>query len=378
MTTYNIFTILLICGSMIFEGLLGRQFPLIQYNKRRIIGEKLYYVICCIVMISIVALRADFWTDSFGYTRIFNTVKGYGLPELVKNYSILKLTNGGEILFLTFTKIVTLFTNDTHIYFAIIALITYIPIVAIIYKKAECPFLSLLILYAFGFYFSSFNVIRSCMAFGVSCLLIDDIINKKTIRYIVFAVILSLFHTGAILLIPVYFVLQIPLLDKKHIIITMIGVIAFAIGYEYLLSVFDKFLYGSFYTGNRYSGINTTSGSVGMIVPSLLVLLLLMLFGRQVDSRDSEARVLINGTLIWCILSISVLGMRIMTRLSDMMFIYPVLFIPRLLLYISPEDENRVLLQRVIVFGMFILFALWRLHVSLKDSPFNPYMTFFS
>ena len=373
MAIYFTLAIMLLVGSCFNEGLCLRTTPLLERNKSSVRGEKLYYFLCCSFMVAIVAFRADFWTDQYGYTYIFNAVSDRSFFELISSGT--RYTNGNDYLFYLFTKIISMITDDVHVYFGIIALITYIPIFYIIAKYSKAPFFSLLFIFTTGFFFSSFNVIRSCMVYGLSTLLIRSLKERKLLLYIVCITFLSLLHSSAILLIPVYFIVRIPLLDKKHFLITLTCLIIFYVGFGYLFALAVRLLVGGLYA-TQYSGINTTGGSLGMIIPSVFVLVLMLSMLKCINWNNHEERILANGTLIWCAMGISVMAMRLMTRFSDMMFIFPALFVPRLVMKLRPRNKDGITVQRTTIFLLMSILLILRLVQTMSDSPFNPYYTY--
>ena len=374
MSVYYGLALILTLGCVFNEGLSCRTTPILKQVKARAHGEKVFYILCCAYMLALVAFRGTFWTDINGYTRIFYAVSNVSIQELISSGT--RYTNGEEYLFYILTKVISWFTDDQFIYFGIIAGMTYLPIFYVVAKESQAPFLSLLIVFTTGFFFSSFNVIRSCMVYGLSALLLEDIRRRRTIRYMFFAFVLSLIHSSAILLIPIYFIMCIPLLDRKHLLITAVCMVAFFVGFGYLFNIVDNLLLGGFYTTSSYSGINIEAGAVGMILPAAFVLMMLVAMVNCINWNSVDERILANGTLIWCAMGISVMAMRLMTRFSDMMFIYVALFLPRLLMKIKPNNKSQETVQRTIIFLLMALLLILRLAQTMNESPFNPYISY--
>lgn len=371
MAVYSILAALLVIGCILERdvhlGIKGKVLAV----KKSYSPIYIYYILCCCVMLAIVALRGDFWTDSYGYSTIFYRTASTPFTEVLKGNSL--LTNGDELLFSILTKIISYFTDEFAVYCVILATMTYVPIFFVIAKKSDSPHLSLLIVFTLGFFFSSFNVVRSCLAYGLATVMVDSIRDCKTIKVVLAAIVLSGIHSSALLFIPIYFLLQVPLLDRKHIIITFSGMCLFWVLFGEIFKLVDRFLVKGFYS-TGYSGLGIQSGVIGLARPAIFVLGLILLMNGSIDWQNPEEKILVNGTLVWCAMGITVLQMRLMTRFSDMMFIYPTLLIPRLLFRVDLRISGKEISKTLIFLGAALL-LVYRITRILGDSPFNPYIS---
>lgn len=372
MTVYFVLAVLLVVGCVLERDVhLGIKGGVIV--KEKVYSPiYIYYSLCCCLMLAIVAFRGDFWTDSYGYSTIFYRTASTPFVEVLKGDSL--LTNGDELLFSVLTKVISYFTDEFTVYYSVLAIITYIPIFYVIARKSESPHLSLLIVFTLGFFFSSFNVVRSCLVYGLASLMIDSVRDSKTIKVVLLAIILSGFHISALLFIPIYFLLRIPLLDRKHIFITFFGACLFLVLFDKIFAVVDRFLLNGFYS-TRYDGLGIQAGAIGMAAPAIVVLALIVIMNGSIDWKNTEEKVLVNGTLVWCAMGVAVLQMRLMTRFSDMMFIYPALLIPRMLFKAKLKFRGKEISKVAFLLGAALL-LVFRIMRILGDSPFNPYISY--
>lgn len=372
MTVYSVLAVLLIVGCILEEDVhIGIKGYAITNQETRL-PIRIYYVLCCSTMLLIVALRGDFWTDTYGYSRIFYTTSSMPFIDVLKGNSA--LTNGGELLFPVLTKIISYFTDDFFVYCSILAVMTYMPIFHVIAKKSVSPHFSLLVVFTLGFFFSSFNVVRSCLVYGLASMMIDSIRDRRTFKVVFLSVLLSGLHVSALLIIPIYFLLQVPLLDRKHMLITFFVLCIFWMLFGRVFEALDRFLVNGFYS-TSYNGTGIQAGALGMAVPAIAVLTLILLMNKVIDWKNAEERVLVNGTLVWCAMGVAVLQMRLMTRFSDMMFMYPALLVPRLLYRVNLKF-GRVECPKILIILSIALLLVFRITRTLQDSPFNPYISY--
>lgn len=119
-----------------------------------------------------------------------------------------------------------------------------------IYNFSDCPALVFFFFVALGFFGNTFNAVRQYLALAVFLFAIKYIRDGGFIKYLLLILIASLFHTSAIILIPVYIVRYIKL-KPVFIISLLIVVVALSIFFVPMIrsitallgiSYFDRYL----------------------------------------------------------------------------------------------------------------------------------------
>ena len=172
-------------------------------------------------------------------------------------------------------------------FYVITLLISFITIYLIykfIFRYSALPFLSILIFYTFAHYYTySFNVMRQVLASYIFLVSINFIVQRKFLRYALIILFTTSFvHMTAIVLLPLYFILQkyYSLILKIFLIVLscmFAGIFVTIIGNIEIYSIYLKF-------ENYAHGVSITT----------VVLMLLSSFFLMYESQKSSKEPLNN------------------------------------------------------------------------------------
>lgn len=143
------------------------------------------------------------------------------------------------------------------------SVLTLIPLYLAFKKESRLPLFSLFIYIAFNYYFSSFNIMRQMLA--VSWALLAFVYYRRerpdkgdTLRVALFTLIAFLFHYTAIVIIPIFWIIQLTLRYNKWVIIQIASLILGVLFGPFLFSLATRFL--PFYS--QYEARDDSAGAI--------------------------------------------------------------------------------------------------------------------
>lgn len=141
-------------------------------------------------------------------------------------------------------------------------------------KISKMPITTLFIIYGYGIYGSSMNIVRQYIAFSVLTFGIKYIIERKPWKYLLIVLIASNIHTISIVFIPLYFLYSIKFNRNQLISVIAISIVLALCGNSMLQGIISKTLFAWY-----LAGIGKGSGE------STLFFLASILFGTYIYRR---------------------------------------------------------------------------------------------
>ena len=228
------------------------------------------------------------------------------------------------------------FSHDSFYFFFATSLITSLFVYKGILKNSEKPWLSLLLFVVSGLYMDSMNAVRQYIAISIFMYAIKFILQKDFKRYLFWVIIASLFHSSALILIPIYFFCRWKMTWKKRLI-TAIALIAVLPVISTLTSSLIANTKYSFYLSGVYGKANPTYSE---LITSIVFFVIASIFYKR--KKDDE-RYGIYYNLIFLFLIVAILSFKVLLAYRIIMYlkISVVMFIPTLLTAI--KRKNRAL-----------------------------------
>lgn len=267
------------------------------------------------------------------------------------------------------------FSNNTYMVFMIFAFITNGLIVVRLWDfRNKASFSLMVFLYYCYFYLISFNVFRQFITIAIVFFATRFLENKQYIKYCIGVAIAMSVHSIAILgfaFLPIYIVYVNH--DLRQLKIRRI----FYISSPFLILVTAIVVYTQ-YDYNHYIELykNYSSGGLGFMTPIKIVVSLFMLWVLKHDSLYApnktlklvELKRIFTTYLIGLIMALSVMLSSFADRFAWYFLIWEPVFMA---LRIEKKDF------RLLVRGIYILFALYTLYLSLNNSGqgIMPYVT---
>lgn len=161
-------------------------------------------------------------SDTEIYQGIYDKIN----PDLNQVWPLLTGNDKGRL----YTVLQIIFKHFTHgsynDWFTFVAIWQSIPVVLLLYKYSTNYTFSIFLFIASSTTVWMTNGIRQYMAVTLILCFAEDILNRKTIRFIIVVLIAFLIHSSAIFWIPVYFVVNYKPWSKKFVITAFIVIAA--------------------------------------------------------------------------------------------------------------------------------------------------------
>lgn len=336
----------------------------VTFNKKiGIKQKKIFLVLTCIELIIFTGLRAtNIGADTTVYLSALNYYKALPHNEILGAKLVYPFDF--EIGYFVFTKICAFISLSETAFLNVIAIIIYVPIFKFIYDYSENPLISLLVYFAFGCFEYSLGVFRQMIALSICVTGFKHVMNRNFLKYLFYIIFAMMFHTTAIIALPIYWIKNINLSNKLSVFFTTeIFFILFSRSFVTLsIKVFSKY---SGYINGKY---DISGGSYTMLI--LLNIIFIFAYYKyymKKEKIDNVTDMSIKSIMIAILLQILGYSMGIFGRIVPYYSIYLVILIPGLIKVLM--RKNTILVHFCSVFILvFIFYILTKNGVNL-----NPY-----
>lgn len=172
-------------------------YPLIE--RKPSIGKKLCYVIVTFAAMYLISIfRYGLGNDYYSYIYIFRNIQD------LSGLAIFNL--GYEPAFTVITKLISLFTSNINVLYAIYALLILVPTAYAIFRYSENIWMSTMMFISLTFFYCSLSFIRQSIAFAVILCAYKYVKERNHFKVLLFIFIACLFHSTVIVMIPIYLI----------------------------------------------------------------------------------------------------------------------------------------------------------------------------
>ena len=267
--------------------------------------------------------------------------------------------------FLVLATIIKMFiSTDFHYFLFIIALITSVALFSVLYNWSFNYLFSIFLFFSSGLFSWYFNGMRQFLAAILIFTLIPLILRRKTFLFIVLVIIISTFHGSALILIPVYFIVQMKPWSR-NVMLVFSGFIIGAFFLNRLLPAFFTLLENTQY-GGYYKDVSE-SGAMGIFRLIIAAVTPVLAFiGRRVteEKNDKLINICVNMSLLslgFYILSLS--GGRIFFgRMTVYFELYNLILLPWLLKNIF-SSKSRIIIYSLCI-GCYVFNFYYQMTVA--------------
>ena len=218
------FTLILYFSIILFSTLFG-----VGVERGNSIQERICRLLCFLTLWVPAAIRYDIGTDYPAYEEFFyDTYSDY-------------METGFQAIF-AFVRWVN---NDPRLMFAIVAFLTYLPICFFLPKER---FALVMFFFTVTFYMNTYSILRQSLAVCIIAYAFYYLIQHGgKIRFAIFVLIATLFHSSAILCLLFIFIK--PVKSAKTIFI----IIAVALGFVLMTDIVSILFNNAFFLATRYA-----------------------------------------------------------------------------------------------------------------------------
>lgn len=251
--------------------------------------------------------------------------------------------------------------------FALFSIITAFFFVRAVYDLSEWAWLSLFLLLANGFYFSSFTSVRYYLALSVALFALKYVIYDKPVKFTV-AILLAavLFHKSVLIVLVLYYVAKI---DFKKWMIPIIGVLCasmlvFREFFRKVVFVFYPYYENSYLDDYKISYVN--------ILKAAAVLVLCLIYYKPAIKGNVKNKILFNLNIIALIVFTCLWYIPETSRIGYYFSATNIFLIPAVLKRIENKAQRRFFTAAVTAAYAvyFILFLRSSYDVSIRLLPY--------
>lgn len=258
-----------------------------------------------------------------------------------------------EVGFSYFNKLISLFTSDIQIYFAVVA----IALIALIYPtyKRLCVDASLTVVLfcTMSTFVMLFSGIRQMLAVGIGFLAYECTRQKKLVPFILCVTLAVLFHTSAFMLVLMYPLYHAKITKKWLIVVVPVILLTFVFNRQ-IFSVLALFL-------ERYTDYDASMVQTGAY--AMLILFALFAAFCFVVPLDNELDDEVIGLRNFLLLALVIQMFAPLHTIAMRMNYYYIIFIPLLLPKIIENKSERwgdvVVWSRRVMVWFFLVYFFW-------------------
>lgn len=259
------------------------------------LGNQVFSGIAALLLIGIAGLRYETGGDWDTYAELFGTFPTFS--RLIGHPAELIQQPVEEGFTLLCALIKSLGGTVQHLFF-VVTTINILLITSALQKYTKYPVLALLCYYGLLYFQLEMIYIRQATAVALCFFAIQYIRPRKILPYVIFILLACTFHRVAVLMIPLYFLLDRKLPAWVYMVVVGIGAVFMLAGIPWIKSVFftvagwlgsnyaDK---AEYYAENSLFAVNRGL-SIGFIL-NLAMLAVVLLFKRKIEELP-------NGTIM--------------------------------------------------------------------------------
>lgn len=350
------------CIVLLTTGLWVGMCSLAGYRKRDVTKSFLYLAAVLTILTLFIGLRGYFTGDSANYKVAW---------DLTRNASSLSqaLTmRSKEYAYGILMYFLGKFTSSVSVFFCVNAAITVWGYFTVMKRYSPVMWLSILMLVCVGPLYISMNLMRNMLAAALYGLAIHYVVKKEMIHYCVCVLCITMIHTSAIVMLPLYFLLSFKWNIKKSQIGIVFLVISAAAAVIYvnldeLLKIGMRFL--SAYQDYGYGvdfGLSTQS-----VLKAILIQFFILWNHKKLNLNDEIDCCFFNASILYCVFYILSLKIAILQRFSFYFAFSHMILIPMI---ISRFENKKT--RTIITIGM-VMFLLAYAFVANKGKEFMWY-----
>lgn len=328
---------------------------------------KKYIFIIWMLLTVISGLRFNVGTDYRAYAQMF--------IELV-NGTANDIWLNKEIGYLWLVDIVNFFGGNYQLVFFLmsVSITTFFYKGLVYFFKGNQTYLLLsTLLFIPIFYFLSMNIIRQALVAAIFLYSIKFIIQKNFFKYLFVILIATMFHKSAIILFPLYWLLNMRYSNNILLFYFLFGIsLVIANPIEIMIDMLysSKIFYISYLRSDDYN-IQSSLFSISITyLSTLLTLSLLLLLNRE----NKKENILFNSMIFFVLLRLLAIDIDILNRLSFYFKPFFIIFIIFVVSKISKKIKNTKNILFVLLITLTLAYSIISIYSrALIDGSYNQY-----
>lgn len=268
-----------------------------------------------------------------------------------------------SMLFYIVTKLITIFTTNVNIYYAILEIPLIFGVTKLIYKYSKMPVLSYILFFSLHYYFFSYIALKHAVALGIILFAIDAAIEKKWKKFFIITALATLFHPTAIIFFIIYPVRKLNLKKSKIFILIFIllGVVLFK---DKILDIIFSVL-----KDGRYSMYKSRSNTIN-IIPFLINIIMLTFSYIIKNNKQNQTEELILKDMLWLgtIFSATTIVMAESLRISMFFSVSSIILIPN---KVYESKKNEIAFFYIVISVVALIYCFYSCLPNLNLIPYK-------
>lgn len=313
------------------------------FGKKEKNKQILFLIISLMILLFFAYFRDPFGeisTDYMTYKEIFRLADMPLFEYIDKFYQ-------NDIGFLMLNKFLKLFTNNFNVLIFFFHLVIIGSFLYFFYKNSEIPWLSTLLLITIGSYYVSYNLIRQFLVVSLLLMSSKYLFERDFKKYLVIILSLMFLHKSVVIMIPMYFILDIDIFhakNKKILYLLACTLILVFLNFDFIISLIQKMVYTTYIDG----AFGSAKGSLTVLIRPIIILIFIIFTKRYYALDCSKNRIMINACIMWIIIGLFSYRMSILNRFIYYFIPYVLCYVPNVLVCIPKEKRKN--------YGVMILF----------------------
>lgn len=292
------------------------------------IHEKYFIYITAISLIIVSGFRYRVGTDYMAYH------KGYLSAPTEP------LQDAKDVGFLLLNKLLNYISGNPQMIFFVTSIIINVCVILFLYKNSKKFSLSIYFYIVTFTYYSSMNGVRQFLATSIILLAYRYLVNRNFIKYSIYVLIASTIHGSALIMIPIYFLVNQKIFSIKNLIIIATAIFAYIFFqpvFSWLINSVERFSEYNDYLFVEGQGVNILRVLV-LLAPLIAILVFINKKNMEVDKN---LQITINLCLIGLLFMILACRHMFIARFCIFFEFYYLLLIPRLCIMFD-KKSNRI------------------------------------
>lgn len=286
-------------------------------------------------------LRGDFDIDTIHYCWMFEASASDTINDI--------LGRSRDFSYFIYSMLFAKITDSFVLFLLSLAAIEAFGFVHFIAKESKSFWLSLLILFCSGTFYTGFNIMRELIAASLVCNCYKFIYEKQFAKYVIFIIILSTIHMSALFMLPLYFITRIKWNGKS--ILTVVIIVSFLAIFLYqmadtIVSLTTLYAYNE-YNDQWHFGMDEGISLAGTLKSVVLSGGVLMGY-KYFNFKDSRDVLIFNGCILNIIIAVCGMKIFMIQRFTHYLIPFMVIGYP-LILSRMKNHSQRQLWQTIIV-----------------------------
>lgn len=317
-------------GLLAFTGILGFLLCELKQSRKR---DFVFLAAIAVVMVAMAALRApSVGVDTQPYLNTFKYISG---AETFSDFWVRSGAYRKEPGYSLLNFIVAHFTKDPIVFMGIVSALIITLRLIFLYFYSPSVWISGFVYISFGFFGYAMCTLRQELAISIMMFALPLIQKKKIVPYMLICAVAATFHMSLWIMIPVYFIAQLPV-NKIMLGIYSAGTLGILLFSEKFLDFITQYVFKAYKPGTYYTlGRNYSTA----VFPVLVFILAMLLFKKLVE-RNPRNTIWINLSCYAALLFILTLKNFIFQRVALVFLPVALLLIPELVLAVRPNGEK--------------------------------------